>query len=280
MLRIDGRVLAASVVGLFVVGAVLGFVAAGTGLAVPVSLGDDGTPTPAPTDAPTAAPTPTVVDTAAPAPTPTPTAVDTVIPTPTPTATPTVTPPPPTATPTRTPMLVRRFDEAEIESELRRMLNDWREKEGLQEFKTDGALVADLNAMARNHSVAMADAGLTLHEVDNRSSADRYHEYNVYWNCWFKADDGNYFVTPDDNSLEVLGRTYAGRTYETPNGTDYNANETAVAEDIFEQWTNNAVYTPRLSYSNATRIGVGIETTRNNEVYATANVCGPPNPNQ
>lgn len=282
MLRMDGRVLAASVVGLFLVGAALGYVVAGVGLGLPtVAGGGEPTATPTPVgfdDADTPDPgreaTPVGTTTTLPR---SPASTVTAVPTPA-SATPTVTATPaPTAT--RTPKLPRRFDEGEIKDELRRLLDDWRKEQGVGPFvEENGELVEDLNRMAESHSVAMADAGRTTHTIDNRTSAERYHEYDVYWNCWFRAENADYFVTPNRNSMEVLARTYAGRAYETPNGTDYNGNETAVARDIFRKWTDNAVYAPRLAYENGTRIGIGIEITRDNEVYATGNVCGPPRP--
>jgi hypothetical protein len=177
-------------------------------------------------------------------------------------------------------MLVRRFNVSEIRSELRAMLSDWREERGLPRFG-DGSsqLTAQLDAMARNHSVNMADVGKTIHVIYNTSSTGRYRANDLYWNCGFERKGSDAFVRPDENAMEVLGLTYAGRTYEqVGGGTDYNANETAVARDIFEQWTNNSVYRPRLSYHNATRIGIGIEITRNHEVYATGNVCVGPLP--
>jgi hypothetical protein len=172
-------------------------------------------------------------------------------------------------------MLVRRFDVGEIESEIRRLVNEWREDRGLPAItRADTSLVADLNTMARSHSVAMADAGKTVHTIDNRSSADRYREYEVYWECRFHRNEHEYIVTPDDNELEVLAKTYAGRTYTGVDGTDYNANETAVARDVVEAWTTREPFRQRLSYHNVTRLGVGIETTRDNEMYVTGNFCG------
>lgn len=280
MLRIDGRVLVASVVAVFVVGAAIGFVLAGSGGSPTTASNPDPTATPGPTPNPTpsvtAAVTGTGTGTASGTAVASPTA--TVAPTAVPTATPTVTPAP-TPAPTRTPILIRRFDAEEIEAELRRMINEWRRDQELPAFTGGtGRLVGDLNAMAYNHSVDMADLGQTIHTIDNRSSAGRYHDSDLYYNCRFKRNGSEYFVTPNENSLEVLGRTYAGRTYQTPNGTDFNANETAVARDILEQWTENTVYRYRLSYHNATRIGLGVELTGNNEVYATGNLCGGPLP--
>lgn len=303
MLRIDGRILAATVVGLFCVGGVLGIVAAGSGVALPGTGGDadpapgDGGPGAGPTPTPTVAgatsspPTGTSsatrtgvrtgsrvsTRTATSPATRTPTAVPTSTTVPTPTAVPPgTTRPAETATPPRTPMLIRRFDVEEIEAELRRLLDEWREERGRQPFvQAEGNLVADLDGMARNHSVAMANRGATVHEIDDRSSADRYRAHDLYWNCWFKSDSGTYFLTPDDNGLEVLGKTYAGRTYrDGVESTDYNANETAVARDVFDGWMDARPYRDRLAYRNASRIGIGIETTRDNEVYVTGNLCG------
>ena len=281
MLRVDGRVLAAAVAVVFLVGAGVGFAVAGTvgdGTAEGSVSGADtptvtATATPLPATAtPTGTPTLAGTATATPAPTasPTPTGV------PTPTPAPTASPTPATPTPTRTQMLIRRFDPAEIESEIRRLVNEWRAEQELPAFSlADGSLVADLNRMARNHSVAMADAGQTVHTIDNRTSADRYRANDLYWNCRFKRVDNEYVVTPDDNGLEVLGRTYAGRSYvDTSGETDYNANETAVAADIVEAWTSRRPFRDRLAYRNASRIGIGVETTEDNEVYVTGNICG------
>ena len=284
MLRIDGRVLAASVLGIFVVGAMLGFVVGGGSGQSDGPAESVATPPPTAVDTPVATPEPTATPTATgtttptatPMLTPTPTATPTVVPTltPTPTATPTVTPEP-TATPTQTPMLIRRFDTAEIERELRRMLNDWRESEGLQAFsQPDGRLVRQINRMALSHSVAMADEEKTIHEIDNVTSAQRYRNYDLFETCQFKKDGAQYIVTPTRNRLEVLGKTYAGRAYDTSNGTRYNENETEVAQAIFESWTASRVFRDRLSYANATRIGIGVETTEDNEVYVTGNLCG------
>ncbi len=279
MLRVDSRMLAAAVAVVFLVGAGAGFGLAGS---VGDAADDDAdpglataTPTATTSPVPTTTPDPpTATVTPSPAVTPTPSATATLTPTSAPTPTAAATPSP-TVAATRTPMLVRRFDVAEIESAIRRLVNEWRAEQRLPTITVEETrLVADLNAMARDHSVAMADAGKTIHTIDSRSSADRYHEYDLYWNCRFHRNNHSYTVTPDDNKLEVLAKTYAGRTYTGVNGTDYNDNETAVARDIVDAWTNRQPFRQRLSYRNVSRLGVGIETTRKNEVYVTGNLCG------
>ncbi|WP_164471565.1 CAP domain-containing protein [Halosimplex salinum] len=241
---------------------------------------DGSAATPTPTPAATTAANGTAVNgtavngTATPGETPFPTLTPTPEATPTPTVTPTATP---TATPigTRTPTLPRRFDEAEIETELRRMLNDWREEQRLDPFSNpNGSLSVDLNRMARNHSVAMANKGQLVHESNNLSTAGRYRAFELRETCKFKKEDAQYIVTPEKYEFEVLHKTYAGRNFEDGGETVYHENETAVAEDIFEAWTENAVYADRLSYTNVNRIGIGIEITETNEVWVTGNICG------
>ncbi|MFC7195923.1 CAP domain-containing protein [Halosimplex aquaticum] len=96
----------------------------------------------------------------------------------------------------------------------------------------------------------------------------------LFETCKFKKSGAQYVVTPTRNRLEVLGKTYAGRAYETANGTRYNGDERAVAAAVFESWVETGPYRDRLSYANATRIGIGIETTEDNEVYVTGDLCG------
>jgi multidrug efflux pump subunit AcrB len=43
---------------------------------------------------------------------------------------------------------------------------------------------------------------------------------------------------------------------------------------VFESWVQTEPFRQRLSYANATRIGIGVETTADNEVYVTGNLCG------
>ncbi|MFB6087669.1 MAG: hypothetical protein ABEJ85_04035 [Haloarculaceae archaeon] len=280
MLRIDGRVLTAAVVGLFLVGAGVGFFAGGgLGSGGPTDAGTEpGTPTavlppdestPGDTPSPTSSATPTA------SPLPTPTVTPTNVLTPTPTATRTAVPEV-TDTPFRTPMLVRRFDEGKIRRILVKLVNDWRAKKGLPRYHTTGLSMKRLLEMANNHSNEMADHGVVLHAIDNRSSADRYWEYNLYNTCKFSKHGADYVVTPIDNKLEVLAKTYAGKRYETDNETyRFNEDERAVATAIFREWKRYQPYRSRLlGYRNATHLAVGIEMTRHNEVYVTGNLCG------
>jgi uncharacterized protein YkwD len=279
MLRIDGRVLAASVLGVFIVGAVLGFAVGGGsgqpgGPAAPTDAApsDGAAPTPAPSPVPTATltttSTATTTGTDFPTLTPTRTAATTAVPGPTVTTGPT-----PTAT--RTPILIRRLNTEQVEGHLRQLINDWRQRRGLDPFTNRrGTVVRKLDRMAAAHSVDMADVGETIHRIDNRSSAGRYRAADLFETCQFKKRGDQYVVTPTRNRLEVLGKTYAGTTYRGPNGPRYNENESMVAQAIFENWRTTSVFRERLAYANATRIGIGIETTDKNEVYVTGNLCG------
>jgi hypothetical protein len=203
-----------------------------------------------------------------------PTVTPTSVATPTATGTPTVTPTP-TAVPTRTPILPRSFEEREIELELRRMINDWRTANGLDPYTNDnGSLVVRLNEMSLNHSVGMAQRGELVYETYGLSVPQRYKAFQVKETCQFKRQGKQFIVSPDNYQFQVIAQSYVGRNFQDGDETVYHENETAVARDIFEAWTDNPVYADVLEYPNANRLGVGIEITENNEVWATGNICG------
>jgi uncharacterized protein YkwD len=275
MQRIDERVMVGAVLGLFLLGAAAGFFIGG-GFGSTPTEGDAPATTVVSTDdeTPTAtarppSPTPSLTPTSIPTPAPTPTVPP---PTPTPTQSPTAEPDAEPAT--RTRILVRRFDRGEIRRHLEELLNDWRERKGLDPYETQGNVASDVRAMARNHSVEMADAGRVAHTIDGRSSLDRYEQNKHDQTCKFKRNGENWIVTPENAQLELIGKTYAGRTY-VDNGTrKFNDDEQAVAKVVIDDWLSRLPFRHRLQFDNTTHVGVGIETTGDNEVYVTANLCG------
>jgi len=203
-----------------------------------------------------------------------PTLTPTSAPTPTATQTPTVTPTP-TAIPTRTAILPRKFEERTIELELRRLLNDWRRSNELDLYtNTNGTLVEQLNAMSLNHSVAMAERGELVYETHGLSVPQRYKAFELKETCKFKRQGKQFIVSPENYQFQVIAQSYIGRNYQENGETVYHENETAVARDIFEDWTENPVHADVLDYPNANRLGLGIEITEDNEVWVTGNICG------
>ncbi|QLH80097.1 hypothetical protein [Halosimplex pelagicum] len=203
-----------------------------------------------------------------------PTLTPTSAPTPTATGTPTVTPTP-TAIPTRTPILPRMFEEREVELEPRRMINDWRRDNGLDPYtNANGSLVKRINRMSLNHSVAMADRGELVYETHNLSVPERYRVFDLKETCKFKRQGKQFIVSPNNYQFQVIGQSHIGSNFQENGETVYHENETAVARDIFEDWTENPVYAGVLDYPNANRLGLGIEITEDNEVWVTRNICG------
>lgn len=261
-------VLALFGVFLLVIGALTGAVLFGAGFGTSESSSDDpseaGEPTPTISAPSSPTPTDSGADDGSAAATPTAEAMRT------PTQAPTATSRTATATPQRTPMLVRRFDESEIESELRRMLNDWRRERGLGTFSgVDSSVVGDLDRMATNHSVAMAARNETGHGSHGRNTDQRYRHHDLYLRCEYKANDGGAIVEPDED-FEVLAHTYAGRTYDDGS---YNGNETQVARAVLDEFTDDYFFSERLETPEFNRIGIGIEITEENDVWVTGNAC-------
>lgn len=256
-------------VAVLVVGGVAALVLGGgsAGEATPTFV--DETPLPSPT--PTAAPAATA--TGAPTATATPTATET----PTPTATPTST--------TRPPVPAVEFDEREVERLVGRLVNERRRAADLDPLELEGGLAGDVSEMARDHSGAMAAEGEATHVVDGNTSADRYREYSLYENCkWVKPGeegfafpDANGLETGSENGFEAVANTTAGREYEddVTGETRFNADERDVAEAVVNEWWNTTIppYPQRLTLPNARYLGVGVEVTRDGDVYATANLC-------
>jgi len=248
--------------------------------ALPLTQPGTPTATPRPQSAATStrtdagpASTPTAIRTPSPTPTPTRTPSPTPAATPTPTVTST-----PTATPKPTPTTVppREFDRSEIAALVVQFINDRRESEGLDPLDGDGkeSVLERLDWMAENHSVAMADADAAAHEIDGRSSVDRYEGYDLYRTCQWASSEAGYQIRADNNELEAVGRTTAGQRYQVGNEVRVNGNETAVARQIVDNWWSSTVYRERLARPNAAQIGVGLQITMSGDVFVTANLCG------
>jgi uncharacterized protein YkwD len=258
-------------VAVLVVGGVAALVLGGgsAGEATPTFVEE--TPLSSPT--PTAAPAATA--TGAPTATATSTPTATVIPTPAATATVT----------TRSPVPPVEFDERAVERLVGQLVNERRRAADLDPLELEGGLAGDVSEMARDHSRVMAAEGAATHVIDGNTSADRYREYELYENCkWVKAGEEG-FARPDQNGLETgsengfeaVSRTVAGREYDddVTGETRFNADERDVAEAVVNQWWNTTIppCSQRLTLPNARYLGVGVEVTKNGEVYATANLC-------
>lgn len=199
-----------------------------------------------------------------------PQATDTPGGTPAPTATPGSTPTPSgESNDERESIPPREFNERNISDAIVTNINDAREAEGLEPLSTTGNTAETVRTMASSHSDAMAAAGLARHTVDGVSSADRYRQYDLYDTCQFQV--ASYIEDADNNALEVVGRTYAGQEYPDSGTRRFNANDTAVANALTDEWFSTQ--SQRLLYANADHVGVGVTLTRTGTVYATANVC-------
>ncbi|MDS0281524.1 CAP domain-containing protein [Haloarcula onubensis] len=196
--------------------------------------------------------------------------------TPTPAAEPAATPTPsegddeePAADRERIPP--REFNERNVSAAIVADVNDAREAEGLEPLSTTGTTTENLRAMAAGHSDAMAEAGLVRHTIDGVTSADRYRQYDLYSTCQFQVE--SYIEDAENDALEAVGRTYAGQEYPDDGTQRFNANDTAVAAALTDDWLSTGLFRERLFYGNADRIGVGVTVTSTGAVYATANVC-------
>ncbi|WP_136715402.1 CAP domain-containing protein [Halorientalis salina] len=164
---------------------------------------------------------------------------------------------------TRTVVGFRRYDSDDIETEMERFINEYRQSRGLDPLSTTGLTAKRVDWMARNHSIAMAAEGKAIHKIDGQSSADRYREADLYGVCQFQKDGGGATISVDNAMFENVETVSA----------EYYLNDTTIAREIVDQWTSNQYLRTRLTYENANQIGTGVEITDSGDVYATANVC-------
>ncbi|MBX0321527.1 CAP domain-containing protein [Halomicroarcula sp. F13] len=168
----------------------------------------------------------------------------------------------------------RYYDEAEIERFVVEFVNERRANRKLDPMSASGTTANQLSSMAGGHSVAMAEEGRTLHEIDGVDSADRYRRNDLYESCKFQAAGKSYIRYPDGANFEAIGKTVAGHVYTDDGQERFNGGEREVAKAIVKNWFETQPYRDRLTYQNAKRMGVGINVTEQGDVYATANVCG------
>lgn len=144
-------------------------------------------------------------------------------------------------TPTPTPEESYRvpFTRTGIEAEIRRQINDFRTENSESELRYD-ELFRDAT---RQHSSAMATAGVADLSIDGRTAAERV---GAKTNCY--ADS-------------TVARV------EQPES------RSAAVERIVSSWTSDDQSTTKILKSFHDRIGVGVVITEGGVVYATASYC-------
>lgn len=169
-----------------------------------------------------------------------------------------------------------RFDEAEVAARIKEEINQRRVDEGLEQLQTDGSTADDLDELAKDHSIEMATRGRVNTYAGNSTSRERYEDAGLYSTCAFSSASDTYIIEadyPTDSSLEVIGKTFAGRVPPDGSTDRFNENETMVARDLAASWFDDPDYSERLTYENANFVGVGVVVPENNAVYATVTLC-------
>lgn len=179
------------------------------------------------------------------------------------------------APPTTIP--ARRFSRGDIEKAILEEVNRERQSQGRVKFSGSSPTASTVKTMARNHSVAMANAGKVAHTINNQSIRHRYEEYGLGDRCTFRDSGGGFVWVPSDDKFddgfEVIGKTVVGRPYEGSNGTKFNEDAEDVATVVVSRWMSNAGDSEVLMRKGPTLLGVGVEVTGDGTVYVTANVC-------
>jgi uncharacterized protein YkwD len=176
-----------------------------------------------------------------------------------------------------TPIDADQFNRNQIERKIAKGLNEDRESVGRPAFIYTDSTATELRSMARDHSKQMADFATVSHTVDNTSTADRYVENDLAGRCSFGNEDIGwvYNAAEDRNNeiFEVLGQTQAGQPYQYNGSTQFNANESAVADAIVREILDDEDMQESIRRKGPEHIGIGVEITQNGRVYVTGNIC-------
>lgn len=183
----------------------------------------------------------------------------------------------PTGPQERTPIPARQFNRAEIERNVTSQLNDWRRSHGLSPLTHTGTTAENLKAMARDHSVTMANEGTVGHVINGVDTAARFENHDMFDACQYQTQEG-YIAQPGSEGgrnvqFEYVSSTVAGGTYESDGITRFNENERQVAQAIVDD-VRSQDKPPGVTKPGIERVGVGVEITRTGGVYATVHLCG------
>lgn len=190
---------------------------------------------------------------------------------------PTATEAPEPAVEEQTPISPRQFNDQNVTEYVKQYINEERQAQGLEPLALTGTTSDRLDDLAIDHSTDMAAEGRVIHEINGRSSADRYRSHGLYDACVYESTRGSYVVKPDNperNQFEAIGKAVAGQTYTVDGEERFLEDDQAIAKAIVDDWMASSIYSDRLLLPGVQRLGVGVTITNTGNVYATANVCG------
>jgi len=105
------------------------------------------------------------------------------------------------------------------------------------------------------------------------NASQRYKGAGLFERCKYSDAERNFIVEPKNDFQAVSGKIEAGREYPDGGQTRFNANESAVAQAIVDDWFASSTYQRPLLTEETELIAVGVTLTDEGEVYASAAIC-------
>lgn len=174
----------------------------------------------------------------------------------------------------RTPILPRRFESAAIAENVTRLINEERENQSLDSLQTTGETATRLTEMAEGHSLDMADAGYDGHNVSGTDTGQRYRDNNLFERCKYSDPANVYDPEGHPDRFEVVAIGEIGQYHRVDGNETFIENESHAASVVVDDWLEDDEDARDAVLVEAfTRVGVGVEITRNNAVFVTVNLC-------
>ncbi len=158
------------------------------------------------------------------------------------------------------------FDSGVIEDYIYQFTNDERQRMGIPQL----ARVSVIDSVARNHSVDMSERSYFAHDTPEGLDPTARGERAGY-SC--VKDYGTHYT---EGLAENISQGHTYSSYVTAGVTssyDWHESELDVASEIFSGWMGSPGHRENILGSTYDRIGVGVEISADEVVYATQNFC-------
>jgi len=128
-----------------------------------------------------------------------------------------------------------------------------------------------LTEMGESHSAVMARQGQIGHvEPGGITIRDRFERRGLLAECRIPLQESNRFYPGAEN----VAQTWVDREVMEDGGLVYIGSEEEVARNLLHIWMNSPPHRKPMMLPATDRVGLGLNITEGNKVYASLEMCG------
>ena len=159
------------------------------------------------------------------------------------------------------------YNRTEVRQEFQHLLNEERERRGLQTLDRR----TELQKMGQSHAENMATFEYMGHvQPDGDNIEDRYRERGLLPECRLPLENSNRYYPGAENAYQG----YVDAEIERDYAPDfYVGNSEDLAQVMFDSWMNSRPHRKAMLVSSADEMGLGFKTTEADKIYAALELC-------